>query len=217
MKPVQRVAFLLIAIVSISGCSETTMKNLNDAVLASQQKATVEPTPEPGKAMVVFMNNFKFSNTKRSFLYDGENYIDMSVPNTKFAYQAAPGKHLFMIVSANAGFMGADLEAGKTYYAEIRSKLNLSGGIDINPETGHFRLQPYNGMSQDSFLGRNKQALLDQIKTLVVWAKPLDETTTARWNKVRDAIDIKAMKEKYLPEYEAEGEDKPYLLKISGS
>ena len=63
--------------------------------------------PEPGKAMVVFMNDYAFNRTERSFINDGGNYIGISEPDSKFAYLAGPGERLLMVASKNAGFMGA--------------------------------------------------------------------------------------------------------------
>lgn len=91
--------------------------------------AGVEPTPAPGKAMVVFLRPSSLGGAVQSSVYDtadsGDAFIGIVSAKTRVAYQAEPGDHLFMVVAENADFMPAHLDAGKTYYALVSPRMGV--------------------------------------------------------------------------------------------
>ena len=110
-------AVLLLA--SLGGCQSSMMVKAGDS----------EPMPAPGKALVVFLRPSSFGGAIQSSVYDtheGEDtFIGIVSAETKVAYEAEPGDHLFMVVAENADFMIAHLDAGKTYYALVSPRMGL--------------------------------------------------------------------------------------------
>jgi hypothetical protein len=81
--------------------------------------------PEMGKALVIFARTTSFGGAVQSTIYDNDQYIGTISAKTHTAYQAAPGKHMFMIVGESADFMRADLVTGKTYYALVVPRMGV--------------------------------------------------------------------------------------------
>jgi len=85
--------------------------------------------PEAGKAVVVFMRPSRFGGAIQSSVFDVTTDKNVLVgvvsSKTKVAYPVSPGEHLFMVVSESADFMKADLEAGKTYYANVTPRMGV--------------------------------------------------------------------------------------------
>ena len=83
--------------------------------------------PESDEAQVVFLRSSFVGNTSSASLYDVTNerikFIGIIANRTKVVYNTKPGKHTFMIVSDEADFMLSDLQAGKTYYSLVSSKV----------------------------------------------------------------------------------------------
>jgi hypothetical protein len=83
--------------------------------------------PDPGKALVVFMRpsglGFAIQSSVFEATGDEPRLVGIVAAKTKVAYQATPGKHLFMVVSEAADFMSAELQAGKTYYALVTPRM----------------------------------------------------------------------------------------------
>lgn len=81
------------------------------------------PTPDEGKAIVVFYRPVPMAPMNRTGLLeivDGEpKIVGKLTIHQRYAYQTEPGEHLFMVIGESADFMSANLEAGKTYYAMV--------------------------------------------------------------------------------------------------
>lgn len=228
MKRIVELICILMATAYLVGCA-ASLEGLNEMARASQRNSAQspgEPRPEAGKALVVFLSGAPSSHADQlSFLYDGDQYIGISKSGTKLAYQATPGEHLFMLASENAHFMGADLEAGKTYYVDVHLRNSLVEGteriskgqfIQVNAETGYFDLSP-NNFDPASFFGKQMQrGLAKRIASLSWWQDPNSQYWVDRQTKVRESLDLKALRKKYLPSYEKEGDGRPFLAKSSG-
>lgn len=93
------------------------------------RSATLEPQAEADKALVVFMRPSNYGGGIQSTVYDAtqpqEHFIGIVSSNTKIAYQAEPGKHLFMVIGENADFVNATLDAGKTYYILVSPRMGV--------------------------------------------------------------------------------------------
>ena len=83
----------------------------------SQAVAPAEPAPD--KALVYFLRPDELGFPTHAAVYDGDEFVGFVPYNTRLAYQADPGEHLFYVVSEAADFMTADLVAGRTYYAQV--------------------------------------------------------------------------------------------------
>lgn len=80
------------------------------------------PTPEPGKALIVFMRAGRFAFLADAEVWEGDRFIGMLGTRTKVAWQVAPGEHHFMVTSEAADFMVADVVAGRTYYVLVKAR-----------------------------------------------------------------------------------------------
>jgi len=83
--------------------------------------------PAPGKALVIFM--FPGRGAVQSSVFEirdnAPTLVGVLTTKAKVAYQAEPGKRLFMVVGESGDFMGADLVAGKTYYARVAPRMGV--------------------------------------------------------------------------------------------
>jgi hypothetical protein len=88
-----------------------------------------QATQPPGKATVVFLRPSSFGGAIQASVYDthaqDDTFIGIVSAGNKLAYAAEPGDHLFMVMAENADFMIAHLEAGKTYYVDVRARPGL--------------------------------------------------------------------------------------------
>lgn len=112
---------LLALALAMTGCVSTS-----DYMVRS---STLEPRPETDKALVVFMRPSNYGGAIQASVYEAsqpqERFIGIVSANTKIAYQAEPGKHLFMVIGENADFVNATLDAGKTYYILVSPRMGM--------------------------------------------------------------------------------------------
>jgi hypothetical protein len=91
--------------------------------------ANQSPTPEPGKAMVVFLRPSRMGFAVESTVYDAPDaetkFLGIVSYKTRVAYQVDPGPHRFMVIGENADFVDATLDAGKTYYILVRVRMGM--------------------------------------------------------------------------------------------
>jgi len=84
------------------------------------------PKPEPGKALVVFLRPSFFGGGISSSIYDAPDgdttFLGVLKYKDKVAVQMEPGVHRLMVVSENADFLDATLEADKTYYVLVKAR-----------------------------------------------------------------------------------------------
>lgn len=98
------------------------------------QLTRVEPVqksaaPATQQAQMVFMRSSVVASGVGASIYevkDGEIiFIGKLANETKIAHTAAPGKHIFMVVSETADFIEADLQAGKSYYGVVVPQMGV--------------------------------------------------------------------------------------------
>ena len=130
-KYIGRVILLLVSLLILGGCASTHMNTVPGEQRSSK--------PTPGKALVYFVRPSSFGGAVQSTIYDGNDYIGTVSANTHVAYQAAPGKHMFMVVGESADFMRADLNAGKIYYAQVIARMGFwKARFSLVPSNGQF-------------------------------------------------------------------------------
>lgn len=87
------------------------------------------PTPEEGKALVIFLRSTFVGSAISASVYDapdGETkFIGIIQNKQRVAYQAEPGQHRFMVIAENADFVDATLDAGKTYYVLVSPRMGV--------------------------------------------------------------------------------------------
>lgn len=97
-------------------------------MLWAEEAAKVSAPPE-GKAQIVFMRPLFFGGGIRSAVFDissGENKVVGAMRGKKkFVYIVDPGDYTFMVIGANADFMKAKVEAGKTYYVLVQTRMGM--------------------------------------------------------------------------------------------
>lgn len=80
--------------------------------------------PPPGTSLVYFVRPEAGGESHNAILMDGDEYIGTLPEWAHLAYVTKPGTHLFTVATEDAAdFMEADLEAGKTYYANLRRRM----------------------------------------------------------------------------------------------
>jgi hypothetical protein len=88
-----------------------------------------EPAPAAGKAMVVFLRPSGLGAAIQSSVFEMRDNAPLLAgivaAKTKVAYQAEPGKQLFMVVGESGDFMSAELVAGRTYYALVTPRMGV--------------------------------------------------------------------------------------------
>lgn len=119
-----RAAFLFTLALTAAGCAGT-IKNMRE--LPADAPA---PGPAPGKALVVFMRPSGTAYAIQSSVFavkDGQQpqVVGILAAKAKVAWQANPGKSLFMVVGESGDFMSADLVAGRTYYALVTPRMGV--------------------------------------------------------------------------------------------
>lgn len=111
-----------------------------------------DPKPAEGKAMVVFLRPSGYGNIVAAslFLAPDDALMPLAViyHHEKYAVQIDPGTHRFMVNGSKVMFLDAELEAGKTYYVQLRS--------EIGPGKAKFSLIPMHAepVSMDSVRSR---------------------------------------------------------------
>jgi len=138
---------------------------------------------DQGMATVVFMRPSTFGGMIKSSVFDitsGENdVIGILSSEQKLSYRVSSGEHMFMVIGENAGFMQAELEAGKTYYCLVRVKMGAW--------KARFALEPIRHTELDSEKFLEWQKKTEQIENrdqARVWAAkhaPSIEDKRVKW------------------------------------
>lgn len=93
------------------------------------EKSGINLTPSINsqQAQIIFMRPSFMGIGIKSSVYEVKNNTDKFIgiisAKTKIAYNVLPGEHLFMVVSENADFMDANVEAGKIYYVLVSPRM----------------------------------------------------------------------------------------------
>lgn len=116
-----RVLGLFLVMAVLGGCQSSLMVAPSDGV---------EPQATADKALVVFMRPSSMGGAVQSSVYDtrttGDDvFAGVVSSKSKVAYLAEPGEHLFMVVSENADFLAANLEAGKRYHVLVAPRMGV--------------------------------------------------------------------------------------------
>jgi len=117
MRNTLKFALIALVLIGLQACTSAHLKPVAD------QKAAMKP--QPGKSLVVFMRPSMFGGAIQSTVFDGEKYLTTVSAGTRFAYQATPGEHMFMVIGESADFMKASLVANKTYYAIVEPRFGV--------------------------------------------------------------------------------------------
>jgi len=185
-----RVSLLLFVLALLAGCASSHMAPVP---IERQAKG-----PAPGKALVVFLRPSSIGGAVQSPLYDGDTYIGTLGMKSRIAYQAAPGKHMFMVTGESADFLEADLLPGKTYYTAVVPRIGVW--------KARFSFRPQNGQIDENELQE--------------WLNATTEMTTGpdadKWAQENQAH-AQSLKAEYLPKWHAKPDaDKQRLHASSG-
>ncbi|YCH21453.1 hypothetical protein M1D96_20490 [Pseudomonas sp. D1-3] len=116
-----RLLGMLVVLLMLGGCQSALMV---------APSADAEPQATADKALVVFMRPSSLGGAVQSSVYDtraegNDVFAGVVSSKSKVAYLAEPGEHLFMVVSENADFLAANLEAGKRYYVLVAPRMGV--------------------------------------------------------------------------------------------
>jgi hypothetical protein len=182
---IRNTLLFLVMIMLSAGCASKNMKVVDaDAYVLS---------PAADKALIYFIRNTAFGGAIQASLYDGEEYIGTISANTHIAYQASPGKHMFMVMSESADFLQADLITGKIYYAYVVPRMGMW--------VARFSFRPVNGQLDQSSVDH-------AIRT----TKQITPNEAGKEWGEQSKVRAKAMKEKYLPEWEGKPDTMKQIL-----
>lgn len=186
-----RVISLLVLLGVVAGCA--TSPHLVEVSNPEEYMA-----PESGKALVVFMRPSSFGGAIQATLYDGMDYFATISAQTRVAYQAEPGEHLFMVIGESADFMAAELLPEKTYYALVTPRMGVW--------KARFSLKPIN----DGFPDEDFQDYLESTRLMRV--NPEGE----QWAE-ENRQSIVQKHDEYLAKWNSKPEaEKPMLYPTSG-
>lgn len=182
---IKNILMMMSCLFLFAGCASNHMTKV------APNKMTM--APEQGKALVHFMRPSNFGGAIQSTVYNDTAYIGTVSANTRVAYQAAPGKHMFMVIGESADFLEAELHEGKTYYVLVSPRLGFwKARFSLNPASG-----------------KHTQAEIDkwyaETKEVIVNEKGL------QWAKAH-AADSEKLKSKYLPEWLEKTEERQQRL-----
>ena len=109
------------------GCATTNGPAGSNKYMKQGTGVAAVPTPSENEAVVVFMRPSSLGFGVNSSVFDlsdtDERLVGIVSAKKKVAYVASPGEHTFMVIGETADFMGANLEAGKTYYALVTPRM----------------------------------------------------------------------------------------------
>jgi hypothetical protein len=177
---------LAAALLLLAACASTHVTET-----PPEQKAT---GPEPGKALLYFMRPSMLGGAIQSTVYDGDRYIATVSAGTHVAYQAEPGRHMFMVIGENADFMQADLLADKTYTAVVAPRMGMwKARFSLNPNNGE-----YSEAQVSEWLASTKEVTVN------------DEGL--RWAE-ENAASIQKKKAEDLPRWQAKPEPEKQILR----
>jgi len=187
-----RLMIVFLGVLFFSGCA--TQSNHMTKVTPE----SVITKPEDGKALVHFMRPSNYGGAIQSTIYNESNYLGTVSAQTRVAYQADPGKHMFMVIGENADFLEANLLENKTYYVLVSPRMGVwKARFSLNPASGDVSQQQI-----DSWYNSTAEVVPNEAG--FNWAK----------NK---ASEIERLKSKYLPKWQQKAEsDKQRLKPESG-
>jgi hypothetical protein len=153
--------------------------------------------PPPDKALVVFLRPAFLGYAISAAVYEDDKFLGIVMRHSYIEHLTPPGKHLYMVVSEAADFLGADLQGGKIYFVQVvprmgawRARFSLH---PITPSGSEWEVLP-------DWLDRSYRAVLNQDG--IEWARENDES-------------VKEKKDDYLPVWE-EKPERPELRPADG-
>ena len=122
MKVLKSIFIVLCIGLALSGCASKYMQPVGP-----ERELIYEPSES--EAVIIFMRPSAFGGAVQSTVFDvttGENILVGIVSSkAKVAHKTTPGEHIFMVVGESADFMGAEVEAGKKYYALVTPRVGV--------------------------------------------------------------------------------------------
>lgn len=121
---------LLFLALLLSGCasSQPQPKAWNAA------HASALGMPAPGQSKVVFLRASHYAYALHFRIHDGEQMIGRSSSSTFFAYECAPGHHVFSSSMDNMEILNADLLPDRIYYVKVSAVMGMwVGGVSLTP------------------------------------------------------------------------------------
>ena len=196
MKVLKSIFIVFLVGLTLSGCASKYMQPVGP-----ERELSYEPTES--EALIVFMRPSAFGGAVQSSVFDvttGENILVGIVSSkAKVAHKSAPGQHTFMVVGESADFMGAELEAGKKYYALVTPRVGVW--------KARFSLKPIHKGELES-------------EKFMEWFNSCSfvENTNGSYQWARDNADsIQSKRETYFNKWMSKPEmDRPMLYKEDG-
>lgn len=144
--------------------------------------------PEPGKALIIFVRPSNYGGAIQATIFDDQTYIGTVSAKTKVAYQATPGKHMFMVVGESADFMRADLMEGKTYYAQVAARMGFwKARFSFIPLNGQVSKAKLNEWLRISTLTKPNELGIDWAKKNQKSIMSKHDSYLIKWNNKKES------------------------------
>jgi hypothetical protein len=75
------------------------------------------------KAVIVFLRPAYTGYAISAAVYEDDRFLGIVMRQARLVHETTPGTHRYMVVSEAADFLDADLEAGKTYFVNVRPRM----------------------------------------------------------------------------------------------
>jgi hypothetical protein len=72
---------------------------------------------------VVFLRAAYTGYAISAAVYEDDRFLGIVMRHARLVHETSPGIHRYMVVSEAADFLDADLEAGKTYFVNVRPRM----------------------------------------------------------------------------------------------
>lgn len=201
MKKFLSLGTVLTCLFVVSGCSGSLMQK-------SAIDNTSMPSAKTGQALIVFMRPSTFGGASGASIFDlkheknqlsEDRFVGLVPATTKVLYDAEPGFHLFMVIGESADFMQANLKAGETYFALVKTRMD--------GRKAHFSLKPLhsNDLISDEYADWfQSTAWLENTKASNQWA-------------IENWVSIQAKKFKYLDKWQRKSQLKKDAVTLKES
>lgn len=141
---------VLLAMLILSGCATGRY---------TQPSPQSDYRTQADKSLIIFMRPSNVGGAISSALFEVNNsgqdtLIGIIGPNEKMTYYTTPRNNKqFMVISENADFMDANLEAGKVYYAIVTPRMGVW--------RARFSLHPFKRAAKESEFQLNSEDMTD--------------------------------------------------------
>lgn len=141
--------------------------------LMKKAEETIQPDSE--YAVITFIRPEEFIKNVPFGIWGEEGYLGTLRGHTYFKVKVKPGKHLFITKSEKFSVVEADVEAGKEYYIQFKTKVGMylanTQLLPVKKETKADTLRKW--LDESTEITFDQNSLTDELKTVMDWGKAI--------------------------------------------